>query len=301
MTRTTRALLTMCTTMLCATAVAKVPFTNRSQFNVVPEAIMRSIGASTYTDTLSQSRVVRGTEDTRVLERVGRRISRAAAEPEYSWEYALLRDEAVNAWCLPGGKIGFYEGILPVLDNEAGMAFVMGHEVGHAVAHHGGERLTQNLAVLGGLAGLDLFLSRKTQLSQEQRGLIMGAVGLGAEVGVLLPFSRAQETEADIIGLMYMAKAGYPPEESIEVWDRMDALGGHGPAFLSTHPSNRSRKENLREWMPKAKKRYARNALEYDTLDDLWDATSRPRESGTDTPAPKTGGKGGGGKKKTKG
>jgi predicted Zn-dependent protease len=245
---------------LVVVACHKVPYTERQQYNVIPNAVMTSIGKSSYAEALQGAPVARRGEDAATLERVGQRIAKAANEPSYDWEYALVQDPTVNAWCMPGGKIAFYTGILPVVSNEAGMAFVMGHEVGHATAHHGAERLSQQLTVLGGLTGLELFLTDRTQLSASQRATVLAALGAGAEVGVLLPFSRTQESEADVIGLMYMAKAGYPPAQSIDVWDRMEALApSDTPVFLSTHPTNAHRKENLREWLPEARKKYDRN------------------------------------------
>jgi predicted Zn-dependent protease len=253
-------------------ACSRAPYTNRIQFNLIPNGIMNGIGKTAYSSMLSETRVASGTDNAQTLTQVGRRISRVADQPKFDWEYSLIREDTVNAWCLPGGKIGFYTGILPVLENEAGMAFVMGHEVGHATARHGAERMSQQLALLGGLVGLEVYLSNESELTPAQRAAILGAIGLGAEVGVMLPFSRSHESEADIIGLMYMSKAGYPPGESVKMWDRMAALGGSKmPTFLSTHPSHDKRKENLREWMPKARKRYERNALNYDTLDTLWE------------------------------
>jgi predicted Zn-dependent protease len=257
-------------------ACAKVPYTNRTQYNLVPNAIMTSLGASSYAEALQGAPVERRTEDTQVLKRVGGHISKAADEPDFAWEFALIDDPTINAWCLPGGYIAFYSGILPVLQNEAGMAFVMGHEVAHATAHHGAERLSQQLTLLGGLAGLELYLNDRTELTPEQRAIVLGALGLGAEVGVLLPFSRTHESEADVIGMMYMAKAGYPPEESIDVWNRMEALSPSSgvPVFLSTHPSHEKRKAELREWLPQARKKYERNKLSSDTLATIWGSES---------------------------
>ncbi len=257
---------------LGAVACAKVPYTDRIQYNLVPNGIMMSLGASSYAETLQGAPVERKTEDAKVLRAVGQRIAKVAAEPDYAWEFALIDDATVNAWCLPGGYIAFYTGILPVLQNEAGMAFVMGHEVAHATAHHGAERLSQQLTLLGGIAGLELYMSDRTELTPEQRAAILGAIGLGAEFGVLLPFSRKHESEADIIGMMYMAKAGYPPAESIEVWNRMEASAPSNgvPVFLSTHPSHEKRKAELREWLPQARKKFERNKLPHDTVATIW-------------------------------
>ena len=256
-----------------AGACAKVPFTKRVQFNLVPKGIMKSLGKSSYSSTLDGVKVVkRKDDDVQTLRKVGDRIARVANEPDFAWEFNLIEEDTMNAWCLPGGYIAFYTGILPVLRNESGMAFVMGHEVGHAVANHGAERVSQQLSLLGGLLGLELYLSNKSQLSGEQRAILLGAIGLGAEVGVLLPFSRMHEAEADVIGMMYMAKAGYPPAESIDVWERMakESGGGGVPAFLSTHPSHSKRISNQREWLPVARKKYQRNKLSRDVTSAVW-------------------------------
>lgn len=255
-------------------ACVKVPITGRRQFNLIPDTLMRQLGASTYTSTLAEEKVSSGNENAKAINRIGKRISASANQPKYDWEFKLLQaNDTINAWCLPGGKIAVYTGLLPVVESEAGLAFVMGHEVGHATAHHGAERLSQQLAVLGGMGALYLYLDAKTELSAEQQAIIVAAAGVGAQGGVILPFSRAHEKEADIIGMMYMAKAGYPPQEAPLVWDRMEkATGGSSIALLSTHPTNKDRKKNLNEWMPKAKKRYSRNKgkVSGDTTVKLW-------------------------------
>lgn len=263
--------------VLGAAGCSKVPVTGRRQYNIVPESIMIGLGKSAYSQTLSESKVEKKGDDAEMLAKVGKRIATVANKKDYDWRYKLLDDDdTINAWCLPGGKIAVYTGILPVLKNEAGMGFVVGHEVGHAVARHGAERLSQQLTVLGGMAGLYLYMDQKTGLSDQQKGIIVAAMGAGAEVGVLLPFSRKQESEADVIGMMYMATAGYPPEESIDIWDRMEkATGGSSlPTFLSTHPSDDNRKANLKDWLPQAKKRYARNKLSGNTQATLWEGLS---------------------------
>lgn len=254
-------------------ACAKVPYTDRKQYNLLPDSLMRGLGKTTYSAMLSEVKVRKKGDKNDVLQKVGRRISRAANQPKYDWKFSLIDSDEINAWCLPGGYIGFYDGILPVLENEAGMAFVMGHEVGHATAHHGAERLTQQLTLIGGLLGLELWLKDHSKLDRKQRMVVLGALGVGGTVGVILPFSRMHESEADVIGMMYMSKAGYPPKESIEVWDRMAKKSKGGlklPAFLSTHPTTKKRQKNQKEWLPKARKRYQRNALSRDTLVPLW-------------------------------
>ena len=256
-------------------ACSKAPVTERVQFNLIPDKIMNPLGQSTYQEMLASERLEKSGDRHTVLKEVGKRISKVANQPKYKWRYSLIKDDdTINAWCLPGGKIAFYSGILPVLRNEAGMSFVMGHEVAHATAHHGAERLSQQLTVAGGLAALYLYMDGSTDLKDETKNIIIGALGLGAQVGFMLPFSRKHEKEADIIGMMYMARAGYPPEESVAVWSRMSKMGGKSgvPQFLSTHPSHGQRKANLRDWMPQAKKRYQRNALPRDTQRVEWPA-----------------------------
>lgn len=276
MSRRSRVAFAVGAALVVVAACNKVPVTGRPQYNLVPDSIMRGLGKSSYRDALSSEKLEKQGEEAELLKKVGNRIAKVANQPDYDWSYSLVDDDdTINAWCLPGGYIAFYTGILPVLENEAGMAFVMGHEVGHAVAHHSAERLTQQLTLVGGLVGLELFLANETELEPKERAVVLAALGIGAEVGVLLPFSRTHENEADVIGLMYMARAGYPPGESTQLWDRMEKQApSNVPTFLSTHPSNEARKDNLREWMPQARKKYERNKLAYDTQKTLWGAGS---------------------------
>ncbi|MCK6519018.1 M48 family metallopeptidase [Myxococcota bacterium] len=265
------------------TAAAKVPVTGRRQFNLIPDALMRQLGESSYKSTLADVKLSTGNENSQAIKSVGQAIAKAANQKSYDWEFKLIQEnDTINAWCMPGGKIAVYTGLLPVVQNEAGLAFVMGHEVGHATAHHGAERLSQQLAVLGGMGALYLYLDNKSEMSTEQKAIVVAAMGAGAQVGVILPFSRLHEKEADVIGMMYMAKAGYPPSESIDVWDRMaKASGGGGtPAFLSTHPSEDKRQENLKDWMPQAKKRYERNKLSRNTQTTQWTSSDFGGSSG---------------------
>jgi predicted Zn-dependent protease len=267
-------LATLLAVLLAAHAVAcrKVPVTGRRQFDVIPDSIMNPLGADAYAEMLADARLQTGTTDAELLKSIGKRIARVT-KAGYAWEFKLIDDRStVNAWCLPGGKVGVYTGILPVSRNEAGLAFILGHEIGHAVARHSGERMSQQIAVLGGLLGLNVYLQRKTELTENQRLVVLAALGLGAEVGLILPFSRKHESEADVIGMMYMARAGYPPTEALEFWSRMDrkAGGTSMPAFLSTHPSDETRRERLRDWLDRARKRYQRNRLDADTTRTLW-------------------------------
>jgi predicted Zn-dependent protease len=243
-------------------ACQKVPGTGRLQYNVIPDDYLNPLGKQAFKDAKADEREIASGPDAQTVERVAKNIQAVVEKQvDFNWQVALFDDQkTVNAWCLPGGKIGVYSGLLPVVENEAGLAFVIGHEVAHAVAGHSGERLTQQLTAEGGLLALQLYLSQDGKLDAEKQKLILAAVGLGAEVGVLLPYSRLQESEADRLGLMYMARAGYPPEESIAVWKRMRKnAGDQPPEFLSTHPDYGDRIDNMKEHLAVAEKRYQRN------------------------------------------
>jgi len=241
---------------------SKVPLTGRKQFTPIPHSQMVSLGKSNYTQVLQESNVSDNEEYKQMVQEVGARISKAVEEylrqnnlsaqiEGYEWEYNVLESDQVNAWAMPGGKIAFYEGIMPICEDEAGIAVVMGHEVAHAIAQHGNERLTQGLAAqLGGLA-LTEALDQKPEQTQQ---LVMTAFGVGVQVGVLLPYSRLHEKEADELGLYFMAMAGYDPNEAPAFWQRMQqrSEASPPPEFLSTHPSPEKRIKNLKKLLPKA-------------------------------------------------
>ena len=170
------------------------------------------------------------------------------------WEFNVINSNDVNAFCMPGGKVAFYSGIFPFTQNDAGVATVMGHEIAHAIARHGNERVSQQLALQTGLTSLDIALSQKPS---ETNALIMQAVGVGAQVGVVLPFSRLHEGEADELGMVFMAMAGYDPAAALDFWKRMSAAGGaKPPELLSTHPSDATRIKHLQKYLPKARRYY---------------------------------------------
>jgi len=233
------------------------PHTGRSQLLLFSEGEMNQLGQQTYLDMTgpgSGTRLITDSRYTGPLLEVGGAISAAANQPDYRWEFKLIDDpETVNAWALPGGKIAFYTGIYPVLEDQAGMAIVMGHEVMHAILQHGNERMSQSLT-----AELVLTAAAVGLQNSEHRDAIVGALGAGAAIGVLLPYSRKHETEADEQGLYLAARAGYDPEAAIGVWERMKALSGSSGTleFLSTHPDTGRRIENMRKWMPEAKRLY---------------------------------------------
>ena len=243
-------------------ACATNPFTGKKTMALVPNSQLFPTSFAQYNQFLNENKVVTGTKDAQMISRVGQRIAVAAERwlnanghhdylKDYKWEYNLVNDETVNAWCMPGGKIVFYTGILPIAANETGVAAIMGHEVAHALANHGQQRMSAGMlqqigAVAGNIAIKD----------EQKRNMFNQAYGVGSTVGLMLPFSRSHETEADQIGLYLMAVAGYNPDEAAELWKRMKAnSGGQAPPeFLSTHPSNDTRISNLQKWAPLAKK-----------------------------------------------
>ena len=243
-----------------------VPLTGRKQLSLMPSSQVQSMSYAQYDEVLKSSKVITGTEQSEMIKRVGNRIKDAVETyleehhsskllEGYEWEFNLIESETVNAWCMPGGKVAFYTGILPICQDEDGVAVVMGHEVAHAIARHGSERMSQGIVTqLGGVA-LAVALEDKPA---ETQALFLSAYGLGSQVGVLLPFSRMHESEADQMGLTFMAMAGYDPRNAPEFWTRMSTLssGGQPPEFLSTHPSHSTRVENLNTWMPDAMKHY---------------------------------------------
>jgi predicted Zn-dependent protease len=217
----------------------------------------QALGLQSYQEVLSQSEVVSSGPDHDLVVRVARRLAPGTGEAaqDFQWEVSLVRSSQVNAFCLPGGKIVVYTGILPYTQNEAALAAVMGHEMAHAIARHGSQRLLRTSLAQTFMAGASFSLGN---LDPQQRQTVMAALGAGAQYGLLLPFSRQQETEADELGLLYMARAGYDPHEAISFWERMSQIGGaQPPAYLSTHPSNAQRIQNLQAFLPKALQEYS--------------------------------------------
>jgi predicted Zn-dependent protease len=240
--------------------------TGRNQLSLVPESELQLMAASQYQCFFSEHKVLSpGNKDAAMVNRVGARISSAITKyyisqgqqsviDGYKWEFNTIDDKAVNAWCMPGGKVVVYTGLLPVAQNETALAIVVGHEIAHAIAKHGSERMSQSMMQqLGGMA-LQVALSQKPQ---ETQNLFMQAYGIGSTVGAVLPWSRQQETEADQYGLIFAAMAGYNPQEAIPFWERMSNAGGaNPPEFLSTHPSDDTRIKKLNQFMPEALKYY---------------------------------------------
>jgi len=243
-------------------ACAEVPLTHRKSLQLLPRSQLFALSLQQYSKVLKESKLSQDQEKVNMVERVGKRIAMASEEfledsglrwqaKDYQWEFILIEDDKmVNAWCMPGGKVAVYTGILPITKDENGLAVVMGHEVAHAIANHGNERMSQGLiASMGGIA-LSAALSEKPN---QTRKIYMAAFGLGASVGFLLPYSRVHESEADRIGLMLTARAGYDPREAIPFWQRMnEKAGARPPEFLSTHPVPESRIQNIKTYIPEA-------------------------------------------------
>jgi len=241
-------------TLLGAVACQTVPLTNRPQLLLIPEGTEIQLGLSSYQDILKKARVSHDPALNEQVTRVGTRIAEATGRTDYQWEFRVLEDKQANAFCLPGGKVAVYTGILPITRDDAGLAAVLGHEVSHAIARHGGERLSQQLAVQGGLLAVQGALARRDAPTVQ---LVAAALGAGATVGVLLPWSRLQESEADHLGLIFMAKAGYHPSAARDLWVRMASLGGpRQPEFLSTHPAPQTRIAQIEAWIPEALQYY---------------------------------------------
>jgi predicted Zn-dependent protease len=248
-------------TLVMFLSCATNPFTGNKTLAFVSNDSLFPSAFAQYDQFLTENKVLTGTSDSEMIKRVGQRIAVAAERwlnanghqgylDDYKWEYNLVDDKTVNAWCMPGGKIVFYTGILPIAQNETGIAAIMGHEVAHALANHGQQRMSaayiqQGLAVAGNVAIKD----------NQTRNIFNQSYGIGSNVLGMLPFSRSHESQADEIGLTLMAVAGYNPDEAAELWKRMKAnSGGEAPPeFLSTHPSNDTRISNLQGWAPKAK------------------------------------------------
>jgi metalloendopeptidase OMA1, mitochondrial len=235
----------------CATA----PYTERSQLILISPGEENRLGAQAFQQVLAKEKVVRDPVLQGVVDRIGWRIANAARRPDFQWEFVIIDNEkTANAFALPGGKVAVYTGMFPVARTEGGLAAVLAHEVAHVLARHGGERLSQGLVAQIGATALQVGMAGRDP--GVVRG-VMAAYGLGANVGVLLPYGRLQESEADRIGLILMAQASYDPREAIHLWERMEQQDGQRPPeFLSTHPSVGRRIQDLQRWMPNALTHY---------------------------------------------
>jgi predicted Zn-dependent protease len=235
-------------------ACQTVQQTGRSQFIVVSESQESQLGEDAYKDTLKKEQLSPRTDWQAQLRRVGQKIAAAANKPEYQWEFNVIQGKEINAFALPGGKVAFWEGIMPVAQDDTGIAVIMGHEVAHALARHGAERMSQTI---GAQAIGQLLAAGVGQVNPALQADFLKLYGLGASVGILMPWGRAQESEADRIGLTLMAKAGYDPSAALGFWERMSKLSGaKPPEFLSTHPSDATRVAQIRAWLPEATRYY---------------------------------------------
>ena len=251
-------LLRVFTILFLLTGCTTVPETGRTQFNMISPGQEMQLGLTSFEKMKQETPIRKDPAVNAMLQKVGKRIAAVAQLPDAQWEFVVFESDQANAFCLPGGKVGVYAGLLPLTRDEDGLATVIGHEVAHAVAHHGGERMSQSMAAQLGGEVLGATLSASDPRVQ---GLATLAYGIGSQVGVLLPYSRKQESEADQIGLLYMARAGYNPEGAIAFWQRFaeyNARSGSAgvPAFLRTHPVDATRIQQLKKWLPEAKAQY---------------------------------------------
>jgi predicted Zn-dependent protease len=255
-----------CLWLSCST----VPVSGRKQLNLVPDSTMLPMSFQQYDEFLKTHQLSTNRQQTEEVKRVGRRVQGAVeryfAENQmsdelrgYVWEFNLVKSPEVNAWCMPGGKVVVYEGIMPIAKDDAGLAVVMGHEIAHAVAKHGNERMSQQLAVQMGGMTLSTALSSQPAATQQ---VWMGLYGAGAQYGMVLPYSRVHESEADHLGLIFMAMAGYDPHQAIGFWERMAAQkqGGEPPEFMSTHPASATRIRNIKKLIPQVMPYYEKSS-----------------------------------------
>jgi predicted Zn-dependent protease len=249
---------------------SKVPITGRKQLKLLPNSMMMAMGQSNYATFLQENPAVSPpTMQSAEVTEVGTRISQAVEKymkdnglskkiAGYKWEFNVVDSKDVNAWCMPGGKVVVYTGILPITKDAAGLAVVLGHEIAHAIADHGNERMSQELAVQAAGIGLEIYMQQKPQQTHD---IFMSAFGVGSQLGIL-GFSRQHELEADKLGLVFMAMAGYNPERAVTFWQEMAKTGGTKPLeILSTHPSDERRINQIQSFLPEAKKYYSENPV----------------------------------------
>ncbi len=229
-----------------------VPLTGRTQLVDMSREQEAALGLQSYRQILGQSKVVRQGEAVERVNAIGRRLAKAASDvdPGFKWEFNVIQSDQANAFALPGGKVAVYTGILDIAKNDDGLSAIMGHEIAHAIARHGAERISHQKLVQYGTLAAGLALG---EMDVSTQNMVMAALGVGARFGVLLPFSREHESEADYMGLLFLAEACFDPREAPRLWERMGKAGGKAPAeFMSTHPSSATRIRQFEEWMPEA-------------------------------------------------
>ncbi len=275
-------LLTLVYVGLIVWSCSAAPYTGRSQVILVSEGQETALGDDAYKHVLRDSVITRSPDAERIVRKVGERIAAVANKPDYKWEFTVINDpEMVNAFAVPGGKVAAYTGIFAPARDEAGLAVVLGHEVAHALARHPAERMSQGMLLQLGGVGLGVALGKNPAMANQ----VLQAYGIIGGVGVALPFGRSQETEADRIGLILMAKAGYDPRVAVDLWQRMetmekkDGAKGRPPEFLSTHPGYETRVQNIRSFLPEALSYYQPSNARLETL---------PSPESLDTPAAKS-------------
>jgi predicted Zn-dependent protease len=250
---------------LAIIACSKVPITGRKQLKLMPNSMMMEMGQSNYASFLKENPAVSPpTRASAEVTSVGIRISQAVEKymrtnglskkiEGYKWEFNVVDSPEINAWCMPGGKVVVYTGILPLTRDDAGLAVVMGHEIAHAIADHGNERMSQQMTIQAAGIGLEIYMQQKPELT---RDIFMSSFGVGSQLG-MLAYSRTHELEADKLGLVFMAMAGYDPERAVSFWQEMAKSGGNKPPeIMSTHPSDERRIEQIKSFLPEAKKYY---------------------------------------------
>lgn len=273
----------LCASLIAVLGIAacsRVEGTNRQQLLLTSAAQENQMGVQAYADVKKEEKPCTDPETVAFVERVARRVAAMAPDRGFTYEFVVLESDTPNAFCLPGGKVAVYTGILPYCANEAGLATVLGHEIGHAIARHGGERMSQGMVQQVGGVALSTVLQAKG-IEPTTATLAMAAYGAGSQYLGVLPFSRKHESEADYLGLIYMSKAGYDPKESVTFWQRFGALGSGGPSWLATHPASADRAKALDEQMPMAEKLYAASAAKYgagELVPARWRTPAKPKK-----------------------
>jgi len=290
----------VCLIGIAIISCSKVPITGRKQLKLLPDSMLAEMGQTNYAAFLKDNPAVSPpTRQSAEVTAVGLRISKAVEKymkdnnlsqkiAGYKWEFNVVDSKEVNAWCMPGGKVVVYTGILPLTKDDAGLAVVMGHEIAHAIADHGNERMSQELAVQAAGIGLQVFMQTKPQATQD---IFMSSFGVGSQLGILA-YSRQHELEADKLGLVFMAMAGYNPERAVSFWQEMAKMGGNKPPeIMSTHPSDDRRISQIQAFLPEAKKYYVASASEPGTKSNSVNTPAQPKTTGTpsktSTPAKK--------------
>jgi predicted Zn-dependent protease len=247
---------------LTLAACARVEGTNRNRLLLTSASEENALGVQAYAEVKQKEKICTDAATIALVERVGRRLAAAAPNEGFTYEFVVLESPTVNAFCLPGGKVAVYTGILPWCRNEAGLAAVLGHEIGHAIARHGGERMSQGMVQQIGTQAAAAVMEAKG-VTPTNQNLVLGLAGGLAQYGVILPYSRHHELEADYLGLTYMAKAGYDPHEAVAFWQRFSALSSGTPSLMSTHPASEDRAKQMSEKMPEAEKLYNAATAKY--------------------------------------